>query len=181
MRPNLSNTTAAVTAFGIAACLTATAAPASAVALVTRDTVTTTASESGLLDDCRPGITGTIVGTDVFTFQTVEAADGLHFVGTDSGTGRIDWSDGTYTIIGFTDHLSFSAVGTGTTVFTNAHEDSGYTYTADGAFMYRGTFHVVERMTVTGGVVRVEFERGHFHFFGAAPATCPSGRSSRPV
>jgi hypothetical protein len=172
MRPIISNTTAAI-AIAVAAYMAATAAPASAAAIVTRDTVTTTSSDTGLLDDCRPGITGTIVGTDVFTFQTVEAADGLHFVGTDSGTGRIDWSDGTYTIIGFTDHLSFTAVGTGTTVFTNAHEDSGDTYTADGAFMYRGTFHIVERMTVTDGVVRVEFERGHFHFFGAAPSTCP--------
>ena len=163
----------AVVAIAVTACLAFLAAPASAAAIVTRDTVTGTSTESGLLDDCRPGITGTIVGTDVFQFQTVEAADGFHFAGTDSGTGRIEWSDGTYTIIGFTDHLSFNAAGSGTTVFTNAHEDSGDTYAADGAFLYRGTFHLVERMTVTDGVVRVEFERGHFHFFGAAPSTCP--------
>lgn len=163
----------AVIAIAVTACLAALAAPASAAAIVTRDTVTGTSSVAGLLDDCRPGITGTIVGTDAFTFQTVEAADGFHFVGTDSGTGRIDWSDGTYTIIGFTDHVSFIAARSGTTVFTNAHEDLGNTYTADGAFLYRGTFHIVERMTVTDGVVRVEFERGRFHFFGAAPSTCP--------
>ena len=164
----------AVVAIAVAASMAALAAPpASAAAIVTRDTVTGTATEAGILDDCRPGITGTIVGTDVFTFQTVEAAGGFHFVGTDNGTGRIDWSDGTYTIIGFTDHLSFTAARTGTTVFTNAHEDSGDTYTVDGAFLYRGTFHTVERMTVTNGVVRVEFERGRFHFFGAAPSTCP--------
>jgi hypothetical protein len=178
MRPISSNahraiSRGAVVAIAVAACTAALAAPASAAAVVTRDTVTSTSSESGLLDDCRPGITGTIVGTDVFKFQTVEAADGFHFVGTDSGTGRIDWSDGSYTIIGFTDHVSFTAASNGTTVFTNAHEDSGNTYTADGAFLYRGTFHLVERMTVADGVVRVEFERGHFHFFGAAPSTCP--------
>jgi hypothetical protein len=145
---------------------TAWAAPASAAAIVTRDSITTTSSETGLPDDCRPGITGTIVGTDVFDFQIVETAEGFHFVGTDSGTGRIDWSDGTYTITEFTDRTSFDAVGTGTTVFTNTHEDSGDTYTADGVFLFRGTFHLVEHYTVTDGVVRVEFEKGRFHFFG---------------
>jgi hypothetical protein len=163
----------AVVAIAVAASLAPMAVPASAAAIVTRDTVTGTSSESGLLDDCRPGITGTVVGTDVFTFQTVEVAGGFHFVGTDSGLGRIDWADGSYTIIGFIDHLSFTAAKSGTSVFTNAHVDSGDTYTADGAFLYRGTFHVVERMTVTDGVARVEFERGHFQFFGAAPSTCP--------
>ncbi len=145
---------------------TAMTAPASAAPIIIRDSVTTTSSETGISDDCRPGITGTIVGTDVFNFQSVETDQGFHFVGTDSGTGRIDWSDGTYTLIEFTDRISFNAIGKGTTVFTNAHEDSGDTYTADGVFLFRGTFHLVERFTVTDGVVRVEFERGHFHFFG---------------
>jgi hypothetical protein len=163
----------AIITIAVAACVSAAAAPASATAVVTRDSVTGTATESGLPDDCRPGITGTIVGADVFTFQTVEAADGFHFTGTDSGTARIDWSDGSYTISGFTDHLSFTAARTGTTVFTNAHVDVGDTYAADGAFLYRGAFHVAEHMTVTNGVVRVEFERGHFHFSRSAPSTCP--------
>lgn len=145
---------------------TASAAPAAAAAIVTRDSITSTASDTGLLDECRPGITGTIVGTDTFSFQTVETSQGFHFVGTDSGTGRIDWSDGTYTLVDFTDHISFNAVAKGTRVFTNAHEDSGDTYAADGVFLFRGTFHLVEHFTVTDGVVRVEFERGHFHFFG---------------
>jgi hypothetical protein len=163
----------ALIAIAVAACVSAWTAPASAAAVVTRDTVTGTATESGLLDDCRPGITGTIVGAHVLTFQTVEASDGFHFTGTDSGTGRIDWSNGSYTLIGFTDHLSFTAARTGTTVFTNAHVDSGDTYAADGTFLYRGTFHVAEHMTVTNGAVSVEFETGHFHFFGAAPSSCP--------
>ena len=142
------------------------AAPASAAATVTRDSVTTTTSETGLPDDCRPGITGTLVGTDVFSFQTVETDQGFHFVGTDSGTGRIDWSDGTYTIIESVDHISFNAGGHGTTVFTSTHVDSGDTFTADGVFLFRATFHEVERFTATDGVVRVDFERGRFHFFG---------------
>ncbi len=28
------------------------------------------------------------------------------------------------------------------------------------------TFHLVERFTVSGGLTRVEFERGHLHVFG---------------
>jgi hypothetical protein len=52
-------------------------------------------------------------------------------------------------------------------VNTVAHEDSGNTYSADGVFLYRSTFHAVERFTITkGDVTRVEFDRGHFHFFG---------------
>jgi hypothetical protein len=78
-----------------------------------------------------------------------------------------DWTDGTYTIIESIDRFSFNAVGNGTTVNTVAHEDSGNTYSADGVFLYRSTFHAVERFTVTkGDVTRVEFDRGHFHFFG---------------
>lgn len=165
-RVGLIATLSLVAALPLAPAALVLAAPASAAPIVTRDTITTTDTFAGLTDDCRPGITGTIVGTDVFSFQTVEDAQGFHFVGTDSGTGRIDWSDGTYTITEFTDRISFNAVGNDTTVFTNAHDDSGDTYTADGVFLFRGTFHLVERFTVTDGVVRVEFERGHFHFFG---------------
>src|SRR5712691_3934268 len=99
------------------------AAPASAAATVTRDTITTPIFETGLADDCRAGLSGTLVGTDVLSFQSVETAEGFHFSGTEGGPGRIDWSDGTYTIIESVDHLSFNAVGHGTTVFTSAHED----------------------------------------------------------
>jgi len=145
---------------------TAMTAPASAAAIVIRDTVTSDFSETGLTHDCRPGVTGTINGTDVVSSQSVETSEGFHVSGTTVDTGRIDWSDGTYTIIESVDHFSFNAVGSGTTVFTNAHTDSGNFYTADGVFLFRDTFHTVERFTVTGGVVRVEFERGHLHFFG---------------
>jgi hypothetical protein len=144
----------------------AMATPASAAATVTRGTITTPIFESGLTDDCRAGLTGTLVGTDVFDFQSVETAEGFHFTATEGGPGRIDWSDGTYTIIESVDHILFNAVGHGTTVLTTTHVDSGDTYTADGVLLFRGTFHEVERLTVTDGVVRVEFERGRFHFFG---------------
>jgi hypothetical protein len=142
------------------------AAPASGAPIITRDTVTSPIFETGLLNDCRPGLTGTIVGTDVMTYQSVETAEGFHIHGTFVDTARIDWSDGSYTRIESVDHFSFNAVGNGTTVFAETHEDSGDFFSADGVFEFRDTFHEVEHLTVTDGVVRVEFEKGRFHFFG---------------
>jgi hypothetical protein len=147
------------------------AAPISAGALIIRDTVTMTGSETGLVDDCRTGITGTIVGTDVTDILIVDyppvdfPPTGYHISVTDSGTGQITWSDGTYTLIESVDHISFITTTNGTVVFTDAHEDSGNTYTAAGVFLARTTFHLVSKFTATGGVVRVNFERSHFHFF----------------
>jgi hypothetical protein len=135
----------------------AAAAPAFGGAGVIRETVTTAVFETGLTDDCRPGITGTLAGTDVMSTQSVETSTGFHIHGTDGGPGRIDWSDGTYTLIDSVDRFSFNAVGKGTTTFTNTHKDSGDFYSADGVFQFRQTFHEVEHFTVTNGVVRVDF------------------------
>ena len=142
-----------------------TAFPASAGATVIKDTITTSGTESGLLDDCRPGITGTIAGTSVISYRSVETSQGFHIAGTETATGRIEWSDGSYTVVGSIDHFSYDT-GKNMEVFTNAHQDAGDTYTADDVFLFRMTFHTTERFTVVGGVLRVEFERGHFHFFG---------------
>jgi hypothetical protein len=153
-------------ALGTAALSLALVGPASAEAVVTRGIVTTPFSESGLPDDCRPNITGTIVGSDTVSYQTVRTAQGYHVVQTLIATGRIDWSDGTYSVIESADNVTFYDAANGTTVATVAHEDSGNTYSADGAFLWRVTFHIVERFTVSDGLLRVEFERGRFHFFG---------------
>ena len=155
--------TAAV--LGIAAG-TAMTAPAAAAPIINRDTVTSPIFETGLTHDCRPGLTGTIVGTDVFSFQSVEAPQGFHIRGTFVDTARIDWSDGSYTLIDSVDHFSLNAVGQGTEVFTEAHTDSGDFFSAAGVFEFRDTFHEIEHLTVTNGVVRADLEKGHFHFFG---------------
>jgi hypothetical protein len=149
--------TAALLAISTATAITA---PASAAPIIIRDTVTTPIFESGLTDDCLPGLTGTIVGTDVVSYQ------GFHIHGTRGDTARIDWSDGSYTLIEAVDHFSFDAVGHGTSVFTESHTDAGDFFSADGVFQFRKTFHEIQHVTVTDGVVRVDFERGHFHFFG---------------
>ncbi len=157
----LATTAVLMTGAGLAA-----GSPAAASATIIRETVTTTSIESGLTDDCRPGLTGVLNGVGVTTTQSVETATGFHIHGTIAGTGRIDWSDGTYTLIDSVDRFAFNAVGRGTTIFSETHVDSGDFYSADGVFELRQTFHEVEHFTVTNGVVRVDLERGHFHFFG---------------
>jgi hypothetical protein len=147
------------------AAMTANVGPASAAATVMPGTIESPIADSGLTDECRAGITGELSGTEVVDFQSVETATGFHVAGTTTDTGRIDWSDGSYTIIESVDHFSFNS-GPQTTVFTLAHEDSGDTYSASGAFLFRLTFHSVERFTVTGGIPHAEFERGRFHAFG---------------
>lgn len=149
-----------------AAALLLVPAPASAEATISRDTITTPIFESGLPDDCRPGITGTLVGTDVFSFQRVDTALGFHIDATTTDTGVITWSDGSYTVVESVDDFSRN-VETDTREFTDAHEDSGNTYTADGTFLFREVFHEVDHRTISDGVVRVFFEMGHIHFFEA--------------
>jgi hypothetical protein len=143
----------------------ATALGASAAA-VTRTTETAVMHEPGLTNDCGPSVSGTLDGTGITTAQTVENGHGFHVTGTSTGTGRIDWNDGSYTLIDSVDRFSFNAVGKGTTVFTETHTDSGDFYTADGVFRARQTFHEVEHLTVVDGVVHVDFAKGHFHVFG---------------
>jgi hypothetical protein len=150
---------AAVLIAGLAAALGASAA------VVTRDTESGSFTES-VTNDCGPALSGTLNGTGSTTTHSVENGPGFHVTGTSTGTGRIDWSDGSYTLIDSTDRFSFNAVGKGTTVFTETHEDSGDNYTADGVFRVRQTFHEVEHITVVDGVVHVDFAKGHFHVFG---------------
>jgi hypothetical protein len=157
---------ALLAAVSIAALATSLGASAAGGATVTRESVAGVFTESGLANDCGPGTSGTLNGTGVTTTQVVENEHGFHVTGTSTGTGRIDWSDGSYTLIDSVDRFSFSAVGKGTTVFSETHKDSGDNYTADGVFRVRQTFHEVEHITVVDGVVHVDFAKGHFHVFG---------------
>jgi hypothetical protein len=156
--------TAAAALLAISAA-TAITAPASAAPIIIRDTVTSPIFETGVPHDCRD-LTGTIVGTDVLSFQSVETDQGFHIEGTIEDTARIDWSDGSYTLINSVDHFAFNAVGHGTEVFTEAHTDSGDFFSAAGVFEFRDTFHEISHITVTDGVVRADVNKGHFHFFG---------------
>jgi hypothetical protein len=128
------------TVLGAAVLSLALAGPASAAAIVIRGAVTTPIFETDLPDDCRPGITGVLSGTDVVSYQSVETSQGFHIVLTVVDTGQIAWSDGTYTIIEAIGHGSFVNTVAGTTVSTVAHEDSGNTYSVDGVFLSRAAW-----------------------------------------
>jgi len=157
---------AAAALLAIAAGIAMTA-PASAAPIIIRDTITTPIFETGIPHDCRPGVTGTAVGTQVLSFQNVLTPQGVHSEGTFTDTFRIDWSDGSYSLGGSVDKFVFNGVGQGTSVFTNAHTDGLDYFSPSGVFEFRATFHAIEHVTVTNGdVTRVEFEMGHFHFFG---------------
>src|SRR5260370_1070615 len=134
------------------------AVPAAAAVTITRDTITQSFSESGIPDDCRPGLTGTIVGTAFITFQRVDTSLGFHIDETETDTGTITWSDGSYSIIESVDHLTRNIFDSGMRVRTDAHQDSALTYTADGVFIYRETFTQIEHLTFIDGVYTVRFE-----------------------
>jgi hypothetical protein len=145
-------------------------AAASGGAVVTRQTFRVPFSDTGLTDGCNPGATGSIVGTANFSFQDVRTATGFLVVSAvEVDTGRIDWINGWYTIIASTDRFGFEIAAQGTTVVnTDAHVDFGDSYSADGVFLFRETFHAAEHFTVTNGTVtRVQFDTGHFHVFGS--------------
>ena len=145
-----------------------TGAPASAAAIVTRDTITTPFTESGVPNDCRPGVTGSLEGTNVVDFHSVESEEGLHTAGTFAEESRIAWNDGTFAMAESTEHFAFNAMEGRTTVFTLVARSSPSTYSAEGAFLYGFKFRFVAHITVTNGdVTRVEFVRERLiHTFG---------------
>ena len=151
-------TIAAVLAVGVTAAMTASASAAAAV--VTRVSITVSGGPDPVQsDNCGPGM---ISGTDTFTYTSVQTpTGGFHIAGSEVANGRIDWSDGRYTMIGFTDHFAFNT-NAGTTVNPLAHTDFMDTYSAGGVLESQGTFHSVEQVVVTNGtIVRVEFDHNH--------------------
>jgi hypothetical protein len=139
-------------------------APSTASAtVVTRDTIIVVAQPDTVVSDCDPTLTGTITGQGTFSFQTVENVQGFHAVVLEAGTGRIDWNDGTYTLITSVDRSSFNGVRAGSQTFTLTHLDTGDTYAADGTALGKSAFQEVQHITVTnGGIVQVSIEFGHF-------------------
>jgi len=151
-------TIAAVLAVGVTAAMTASASAAAAV--VTRVSITNSGGPDPVQsDNCGPGM---LSGTDTVTYTSVQIpTGGFHIAGSEVANGRIDWSDGRYTLIGFTDHFAFNT-NAGTTVSPLAHTDYMDTYSAGGVLESQGTFHSVEQVVVTNGtIVRVAFDHNH--------------------
>ncbi len=153
-----------------AAALSLVLAPASAAATITRETITTPILETGLPDDCRPGLTGTIVGIVTTTFQRVDTPDGFHVDSTSSETSTITWSDGSYSLVFVAERFERNIFDTGMRVRTETHYDSVDTYTADGVFLGRETFQYVFHLTFIDDAYVVRFEYDHFHFFESCVA-----------
>lgn len=133
---------------------------------MTRETLTIPFTEPAV-DDCRPGLAGTVTRTDVVGVHSVETANGFHLKGTSTGTGRIAWDDGTYTLISWKTEFTFQAPREGTTTYKETHKDYGHTYSADGTFPFRTTFHLVEKIAVVDGVVRLDFNKGNLRIYGS--------------
>jgi hypothetical protein len=151
-------TIAAVLAVGVTAAMTASASAAAAV--VTRVSITNSGGPDAVQsDNCGAGM---LSGTDTFTYTSVQTPrGGFHIAGSEVANGRIDWSDGRYTMIGFTDHFAFNT-NARTTVNPLAHTDFMDTYSAGGVLESQGTFHSVEQVVVTNGtIVRVAFDYNH--------------------
>jgi hypothetical protein len=163
-------------ALGVAALLAIAAGPAmtsaASAATIERNTITSTFSAFGQLDDCRPGVTGTIEGTYVYSYQLVENSTGHHLTGTTLKTARIDWSDGTYTIIEGTQHSSIN-LDQGAREGTITDTESGDTYTADGVLLSQVTFRSVEQLTTSSG----EIPETRVHFYYTFGDGCPRWRT----
>jgi hypothetical protein len=120
-----------------------------------------TASETGLPDDCTGATGGVLAGSGTVTGRITEMDDGVVVHGVDSGTVRIDFSNGSYFVGASRDRFSFESPPSGTLVFTDAHEDDGVSYAADGSVIASVVFRATEHTTITpDGQVRVSFERG---------------------
>jgi hypothetical protein len=120
-----------------------------------------TASETGLVDDCTGASGGVLVGSGTVTGRMTQMNGGLAVHGVENDIVRIDFGDGSFFIGSSTDHFSFAAPPSGSVVFTDAHEDDGVSYAADGSVLARAVFRATEHTTITpDGQVRVSFERG---------------------
>jgi hypothetical protein len=160
-----------VIALAAASALLVGALPAHAEerAVISSQTFQDTFKEHNITDDCLPGAKGSLKATSLITEQTVETSTGIRLTGTEVDAGRIDWTNGDYALVGSTDryNFAFSDAAQGTFENTDAHEDYGDFYSADGTFLFRETYHAAEHITVTNGVVtRHEFEIDTSHVLG---------------
>jgi hypothetical protein len=87
------------------------------------------------------GLDGTTTNTITEVGHMVDTGTTTHVVGTTMQDYRSDWSDGTYLISHSPSHFAFDADSTGTTVFTEAQQDRGTLYAADGHVLgYQNVF-----------------------------------------
>jgi hypothetical protein len=94
------------------------------------------------------GLSGTVTNTVTEAGRFVANADGtFHFSGTSTQDYRVVWSDGSYEIHHSTSHFEFNASGTGEVVFTEAQQDPGTLYAADGQVIGKVTVFTLTHQT----------------------------------
>lgn len=160
--------TAAVPVAGLVLLLVAASAPAVVAesATVERGTETTPIVDTFY---CQGWPDGTLIGTDVVDYQSVSRGDAFHVTGTDSATFRADGPAGMYAIGGSLDRFILDG-GPGF-VYNNVHHDWATVYGADGQFLWKADYRLVEGLKISpDGTVRVEFARVVFD-----NAPCPGG------
>jgi hypothetical protein len=138
-------------------------------AVISTYTLEDTFKEKNITDDCLPGAKGSLEATSVITEQKVETSTGFRLTGLAVDSGRIDWTNGDYTIVGSTDRytVDYSVPAQGTFQNTDAHQDYGDFYTADGTLLFRQVFWSAEHTTITNGdVTRYDYKIDTSHIFG---------------
>jgi hypothetical protein len=109
-------------------------------------------------DDCRGGLAGTLTGTDSVTGQfedTYPPHQGFNFHGTEAGSYRIDFVDGSYALGSFTSHFEASAAFASTSTVV----DRATVYTSSGVLLGTEVIHVVDHVTSESDIVRVTFDK----------------------
>jgi hypothetical protein len=94
------------------------------------------------------GLTGINTNTVTDAGRFVANADGtFHVSGTTTQDYRTDWSDGTYEIHHSPSHFEFNTNATGEVVFTEAQQDPGTIYSADGQVIGRDSVFTLTHQT----------------------------------
>ena len=94
------------------------------------------------------GLTGINTNTVTDAGRFVANADGtFHVVGTTTQDYRTDWSDGTYEIHHSPSHFEFNTNATGQVVFTEAQQDPGTIYNADGQVIGKDSVFTLTHQT----------------------------------
>jgi hypothetical protein len=81
---------------------------------------------------CQPATTGVVTNTITESGHFTITDQGVHFRGTAIQDYRIDFADGRYFVTSSPSHFEFTATSGGLTVNTEAQQDRGTLYSADG-------------------------------------------------
>jgi len=99
------------------------------------------------------GLNGTTTNTTTTIGHFVNTGNTFHVESTITQDYRSDWSDGTYLISQSPTHFSFNTNSAGDTVQTEAQQDRGTLYAADGQVLGYQTVFTLTHLTVHDGSV----------------------------